>query len=322
MSILNYNRRIKNHIKKAENVFLVGHKDLDLDAIGSCLGMYQYVRTCNTNVYIVIDDKKPELGVKRILEKIGDSYNIISSKEATKKIEKRSLLIILDTNKEMLLQNPKLLKQFRDVIVIDHHGINESTIGKGIIIIDFETSSTCEMITEFLSYNKISFSSETATSLLSGIVLDTNNYVLKTTSDTFKISHFLCEKGADMNKVQYLLKQDLKDYIARQKVITDVKLIKDIAITKGSQKQKYRREDLAKIADTLFQFSGIEASFVVGKIEKDKIGISARSVGNIDVGKVLEILGGGGNSHEAATKITGMTLKEVYEELKRLIKML
>ena len=131
-----------------------------------------------------------------------------------------------------------------------------------------------------------------ATLLLSGIVLDTNNFTLKTNSETYYAAYYLSSMGASTKKVQYLLKQDLKEYIERQSLITNVDIIdKRIAIAKGNPYTIYRREDLAKIADTLLFFNDIEASFVIAKSTSKTIAISARSMGNFNISNILTPLG-------------------------------
>lgn len=310
----------KNKIKKASTIFIMGHKELDLDALGAALGISLYASTKGKKNYIVIDDRRQETGVRKTREKVKNDFNFIKGKDAKKLIDKKSLLIIVDTNKKELVQNKEVFSLIDNIVVVDHHDLGETSISKGLIIVDTDASSTCEMIAELLEYSKTNVNISIATALLSGIMLDTNNYVLKTTSRTFKISYYLTKQGVDPIQVQYLLKQDLKLYIARQKVITEVKLVKKIAIAKGKQREKYRREDLAKIADTLLLFNGVEASFAVGRVDKTTIGISARSLGNINVGKILEMFNGGGDEHEAAARINNKTVTAVRNELMDLIK--
>ena len=312
----------KNKIKKASNILIMGHRDLDLDALGAALGISLYASKLDKTSYIIIDDRRQEMGVRKTREKVKNNFNFIKGVESKKLIDKKSLLIIVDTNKKDLLQNREIYSLITNVVVVDHHDIGESSINRGLLLIDTEASSTCEMIAEMLEKSKIKVDTSVATALLSGIMLDTTNYVLKTTSRTFKISYYLTLCGVDPLQVQYLLKQDLKLYIARQKVITEVKLIKKVAIAKGKQREQYRREDLAKIADTLLLFSGVEASFAVGRIDKTTVGISARSLGNINVGKILEFFKGGGDEYEAATKISNKTVITVRNELIELIKFL
>ncbi len=315
-------KRVKEIIEKASSVFVVGHKDLDLDAVGSCLAIYNYVHSKNKDVYLIVDDRKMERAVSKVIKELSNTVNFINSARAINLKDKKSVLIVMDTNKCYLLQNPILNDNFFEKIVIDHHEMGEGSINDGEIIVDTEASSTCEMMTDFLKTSDFTIDSYLATVLLAGIVLDTNNYVLKTDSNTFYYSYYLTTCGASPNKVQYLLKQDLNKYIKRQKMITNVKIINKIAVTRGLQGEVYRREELAKTADTLLLFNNIGSSFVVAKIDKNTVGISARSIENVNVGKILERFGGGGDAHEAAAKITDTTVNKVEKELINIIKLL
>lgn len=318
MTLIDKKREIDRCIKSASSIYIMGHKYLDLDAIGSAIGIYEYIKKFNKNTSIIVNDKRLEDGVKKIIDKMGDLYLLKKSKDIV--FDKKSLLIVVDTNKEILLQDDKVLSCFDKIIVIDHHDLSDSSIRKGLVVVDEDASSTCEMVADFLEYTKTEIDEDVSTILLSGIVLDTNNYALKTTANTFKVSYFLMRKGADSTYVQYLLKQNLKKYIERQKVITNVKIVKNIAISCAKSTLFYRREDLARIADTLLFFDKIEASFVIGKLEKNTVGISARSLGNIDVGEILENFNGGGDNHEAGARVENTTIREIEEKLKELVK--
>lgn len=322
MKIIDQYKKINKLIQESSSVFVVGHKDLDLDALGGCLSMHNYVATKKSNVYFIVDDVRSEKAVAKVIKELSDTIKFIKGDHALKLKNKDSLLIILDTNKDYLLQNDDLNKEFDNKIVIDHHGEGDGTIYDSLLIIDNDASSTCEMMTEFLKLNDFVIDSYLATILLSGIILDTNNYVLKTDSNTFYYSYYLTTCGANPTKVQYLLKQDLKKYIKRQKMITNVKIINNIAITKGPQNEIFRREEIAKTADTLLLFNKIEASFVVARIDKDNIGVSARSMGKINVGQVLGMLGGGGDIHEAAAKLSNTSVNKVENEILNIIKIL
>lgn len=189
------------------------------------------------------------------------------------------------------------------------------------MIIDTEVSSTCEMITELIEFYDIEIESYYATVLLAGIVLDTNNFTLKTNPETYYAAYYLTNLGASAKKVQYLLKQDIKEYTERQKLLADIETINDkIAFTKATQYTIYRREDLAKVADTLLFFNNIEAAFVIGKISKNTVGVSARSLGNYEINKILEKLGGGGNNYNGAAKFENTTISKVEQQLKKIIK--
>lgn len=321
MQLINY-KEIRKIVKNSKNIFIMGHKDIDLDALGSALGLYCYSLNYKKKAYIIIDDKIIESSSNKVLQKYNNKINIIKSNDIDKYFDLNSLLIIVDTNKKELLQNPKLIDKFYNILILDHHLKSKSSISLPNVkmIIDTAASSTCEMITDMLIYENIILDSYIATTILAGIVLDTNNFILKTTSNTYYCSYYLTKYGADPKEVQYLLKQDIKDYIERQKVITEVKIINKIAISKGLKAKKYRREDLAKIADTILLFDNIEASFVIGELDKKTIGISARSMGNVDVGKILETLSGGGDRYEAGAKITDKSIDEVASEIIKISK--
>lgn len=320
MKIIESAKDIKRIIKNHKTVFITGHKGLDIDAIGSSLGMYSIIKSYNREAYIIVDDENLEAGVKKVID---DQINVkfIKSSEIENLKSKSNLLIVVDTNKINLLPNETLINQFTNIIVIDHHQTNEKSIKNGLIIIDKEKSSTCEMITELINNYKVNIAPEIATALLSGIVLDTNNFTLTTTKDTYYSAYLLTKLGANPKKAGSYLKQDINDYIIQQQAITNVEVIKGkYAITVCSDKIIYKREELARIADTLMEFNRIEASFVLGKIAKDIIGLSARSEESIDVGKLAEKFGGGGSNTEAAAQINSNNLSKEKENLMSIIR--
>lgn len=323
MKIIESYKQINKYIESSSNVFVVGHKDLDLDALGASLAIYNYVDSVNKEVYFIFDDKRSEAAVSKVIKDLQGDIRFIDTLKALQLKNADSLLIVIDTNKKYLLQNPILADNFDSIVVIDHHEKGEGSFTNAkLSIVDTDASSTCEMLTEFLKLNKFIIDSYLATILLSGIILDTNNYVLKTDTNTFYYSYFLTTCGAEPKKVQFLLKQDLEKYIKRQKMITNVRMIRNIAITKGNNNEVYRREEIAKAADTLLLFNNVEASFVIAKIDKNTIGVSARSLGELNVGKILGMIGGGGDAHEAAVKINGTTTAKIEKEILNIIKFL
>ncbi|MBR3049273.1 MAG: DHH family phosphoesterase [Bacilli bacterium] len=323
MAILKEKRKIFKAIRHAKTIFLMGHKDLDLDALGSCVGLELLLKKKKKDCYIVIDDKDHELGVEKVLRELEGCINVIKSENIDKVINpnlNKNLLIVLDTNKTDLVQSKDLLKKVDKKLVIDHHDLGKSTIKDAIMINDTNSSSTCEMITKLIEHNDVDIDSYYATILLSGIVLDTNNFTLKTSKDTYYAAFYLASLGASAKKVQYLLKQDIEEYKERQKLMTSIdKIDKKIAFTKAGPNTIYRREDLAKVADTLLFFNDIEASFVIGKIGKNTVGLSARSLGNYDIIKILEKLGGGGDEIEGAARFENTTLSKVEKMIKEYI---
>ena len=324
MKIISQKRALNREIRKSKCIFLMAHKDLDLDALGSCIGMYMLLKKRRKKSYIIIDDVNHELGVEKVLKELEGCLKIIKSKDLEKYLyprQSKNLLMILDTNKTELVQSKDALNSIERKLVIDHHDLGKTTIKNAMIIDDNEASSTCEMITQLIEHYDVEIESYYATVLLSGIVLDTNNFTLKTNADTYYAAYYLSSMGASTKKVQYLLKQDLKDYIERQKLITNVDIIDEkIAIAKGGPYMMYRREDLAKIADTLLFFNDIEASFVIAKSNSKTIAISGRSLGNHNIAKILTPLGGGGVSTSGAARISDSTISKVEAKLKQILK--
>ncbi len=321
MKIIDKRRELNKAIRGSKNVFLMAHKDLDLDALGSCIGLSTVLSQKKKNCYIIIDDKSHELGVEKVLRELEGCIKIIKSEDIDKYLYpklSKNLLIILDTNKTDLVQSKELLKKIENKVIIDHHDTSKTTIKGALTIIDNEVSSACEMIAELIEYYDVELEPYYATVLLSGIVLDTNNFTLKTTAETYYAAYYLSSLGASAKKVQYLLKQDIMEYTERQKLLADIQTINNrIAFTKATPYTIYRREDLAKVADTLLFFNNIEASFVIGKIGKDTVGISARSLGNYNISKILEKLGGGGDTYNGAARFEKTTISKVEQMLKK-----
>ena len=324
MEIVKKRKALLKKIKHAKKIFIMAHKNLDLDALGSSIGLYKILKSKKKECYIIIDDKRHELGVEKILKELDGCIDIIRGekiKEKLHKNEKNNLLVILDTNKKELVQSEEALKLFSNKVIIDHHTLGKTTIKDAYIIQDEESSSTCEMITNLIEAYDVEIDPYFATIILSGIVLDTNNFMLKTSKETFYSAYYLTSLGASAKKVQYLLKQDIEEYTEREKLLSKLEVINDkIAFTKATAKTIYRREELAKLADTLLFFNNIEASFVIGKIDKNTVGVSARSLGNYNISKILESLGGGGDEDAGAVTFKKKTIAQVEKLLKAEIK--
>lgn len=324
MEILKKRKVLTKKINHAKKIFIMAHKNLDLDALGSSIGLYKILKKKKKECYIIIDDKCHELGVEKILKELDGCIDIIRGeklKEKLHKTNKNNLLIILDTNKKELVQSEEALKLISSKVIIDHHALGKTTIKDAYIIQDEESSSTCEMITNLIEAYDVEIDPYFATILLSGIVLDTNNYTLKTTKETFYASYYLTSLGASAKKVQYLLKQDIKDYTEREKLLSKLEVINGkIAFTKAMASTIYRREELAKLADALLFFNDIEASFVIGKIDKNTVYVSARSLGDYNISKILDKLGGGGDEDAGAVTFKKKTITQVEKLLKLEIK--
>lgn len=313
-----FNNDLKKLIKKSNNIYIVGHNYIDLDAFGASLGISLVASKFKKKSFIIIDDNILEKSVDKAYFSVKERFNFIKSNTIDEKDYLKSLLIIVDTNKDYLVSID--YKKFSNVVIIDHHDMDKNTISSNLKLIDTKKSSTCEIISYLLQINKVKFSNTVSNIIFSGIVLDTNNFILKASCDTFKTATFLLSNGASTTSVQYLLKQDIKKFMNRQKMLANILFLKDnIAVVRGVKNEFYRREDLAKNAETLLLFEKVETSFVIGKLNETEVGISGRTLGNLNIGKIMKKLGGGGNPSEGAASLKNVEIKDVLDKLKDIL---
>lgn len=308
--------KIKKCIMSSDEVVITSHKNIDLDAIGSMLGMYYIANLFNKNAYLVIEDENMAKEVKRSLQTIKESDKIITStyEDVKNKINNKTLLIITDVNKKSRIQNEKLLK-INNKILIDHHIKSEDALSDLLYeYVDINESSTTEIIMKLVDELNIYIPSYIATIMLSGIYIDTNGFMLKTSESTHICAANLYKFGADNIEAQYLLKQNFEEFKRRQKIISNTEFYNTIGIA-VEDKLLYQSTELAKASDVILTFNEVEVSFAIAKLDEDTIGISARSLGNIDVEKIMTTFGGGGHKLNAAAQIKNLTVEEIKEKL-------
>ncbi len=313
----------KLKIRKYKNVFITSHKDLDFDALGSMLGMYYFVKSFKKDCFLVIEEKRHELGVHKVIKQIKKTKDVklFSYKKVKKLINKNSILIITDTRKKELIQSELLFENIKNKIFIDHH-IEKNNVDEdnSEYIGNEEHSSACEIVAGFLKSTLVKIPSYVATTMLCGIKVDTADFNVKTSSNTYKAAHNLIKMGADNKEAQILLKQPLKNYIERQDLIARTEIIDEkIAISYGFPEKIYEREELAKVSDALLKFEKIETCFTIGRLSKNTVGVSVRSIGEISASKVMEKLGGGGDNHDAATQIKNTTILDTRDAILEII---
>lgn len=307
---------LTEYIKKYDNILIMTHKNPDLDGITSAIMLSQIINSFDKKSNILVKNTITNKSVNKMLQKLNENninYNIVNN------VTNESLLIILDVNKEAILENKKVLELFDDVIVIDHHIKSNNYIKSTISYVNANLSSIAEFMTNYAKYLNKKIDSILATSLLAAIEIDTNNYTFKTNSDTHKTSAYLFDCGADNIIKQDILKESKDEYLKRQELLKNTQMIKDKAICLFDNKI-YKKEELALTSEELISFEGIEASFTIGKIEPKVIGISARSTGYINVEEIMTKLNGGGHFNEAATEIQNKSLSEVKQMLLEVIK--
>ena len=305
----NFFKILDEEINNHKNIIIMGHKNPDLDCIGSSLGLYYSIEK---ECYIFkTEDNLNDSMTKafKVLEK--KEINFINKTNYKEKIN-NTLLIITDLHRKSLLEHEEILNEIKDVIVIDHHIIGKDKIETKLEYINREVSSATEIVTHYLKYKEKTVDSDIATIMLAGIEIDTNGYNMKTTEQTFKTAAFLMNMGADNILKQNILKIKKEDYINRTEQIKNSYMINNMMICKLDGKN-YNPSYLATMSEDLLRFDKVEASFTLGELSNKKIGISARSLGNINVETIMSSLGGGGHLTDAACQLE--TTIEASEKL-------
>lgn len=309
-------KKLNEYINEYDSFIIMGHKDPDLDSLGSSLGMCEIIESFDKKAYLFLDDKHLEeynSNINQAIKKMEKTI-ICVDERSYKKIDGKILLIITDVHTQERLEYPKLIEKF-DTIILDHHIKNKNYIKEAkFIYIDSNLSSMSELITYYSAYLNLDLDNVIATILLAGIEIDTNSFNLKTTNKTYEAASVLMEMGADSIMKQELLKGTKDDYIRRASYIKSSFMINEnmamCVINKITESKT-----LAEVAEEMLNFEDINASFALGKLDSETIGISARSLGDIDVSVIIKEMGGGGHSSNAATQIKNKTLKEVKQEL-------
>lgn len=305
---------LKDIVLDSDKVIVMGHKSPDMDAIGSAIGILKVAQTNDREGYIVIDFQDIDKSVRRLIEEIKatkpDLYGrFITPEDASEIITDETLLVIVDTHKPSMVIDERLLNRMDQVVVIDHHRRSDEFISHSLLVyMEPYASSTAELVTELLEYQpkKSKMDMLEATSLLAGIIVDTKSFTLRTGSRTFDAASYLRTQGADTVLVQKFLKEDVHTYIERSKLIEAVSFYKEgIAIAVGEPDEIHNQVIIAQTADTLLTMDGVVASFVIAMRSDDLVGISARSLGDVNVQVVMEMIEGGGHLTNAAAQVTG-----------------
>ncbi|MZQ82699.1 hypothetical protein GQF01_11365 [Paenibacillus sp. 5J-6] len=316
---------LRDLMKDSDKVIIMGHRFPDMDCIGASIGILKAVQVVGKEGYIVLEGVNPS--IQKVMETIAADERLhrwfITPEQAMQITTQRTLAVVLDTHKASMVAEPKLLQQTHRVVVVDHHRRSEEFINDATLVyMEPYASSTCELVTELLQYinEKLTMEVLEATTLLAGIVVDTKSFSLRTGARTFEAASYLRRNGADSALIQRLLKEDLDSYIERAEVIKHTETIHEhIALAVAEPNRKYSQLMIAQVADTLLNMTNIMASFVIAERPDGLIGISARSLGQMNVQLVMERLGGGGHLTNAATQLDGTTLEEATNRLKKVL---
>lgn len=311
---------LENLMKNSQNILIMGHSNGDIDSMGSSLGIYRLARSLGKEVNIVNNTFGLTLHsfMNALYEDEEYKEAIITKGEALEKANTDTLLIIVDTHKKSYAEVPELLDKTNQIVIIDHHRRSTDYIEDAILTFqEVYASSAAELVTEILQYaeSEIHLKTIEVESLYAGIMMDTKNFTFKTGVRTFEAAAYLRKFGIDIIKVKKWFQSDLDTYNAISDIVKHAEITNDtIAISMYEKKDKDANIICAKAADELLTISDITASFVIGDIG-EKVCISGRSIGDINVQVILEKLGGGGHITLAGAQVEGMSLDEVKQEL-------
>ena len=310
-------------ILSASDLIVMGHKNPDLDSLGSAAGIFAISRFYDKKCHIVLN--RVTSSVKSLYDRLCSDGRyedvFIDSETAQSMLRRRTLLIVVDTHRAALTECPELIERTKKLVMFDHHRKCADAIENcSLTYHESYASSTSEMVTEMLMYIKgIRLTRTEIEGLLAGITLDTKNFAFKTGIKTFEAAAYLKKNGADTMSVRRLFKNSIGEYLARSDTVRSAEVIYgNMALSVLHQEVDNPVLLIAQTADELLNLEGIEASFVL--CESDgAVNISARSLGKINVQKLMEKLGGGGHQAGAAAQLQNATIAEAIETLKETI---
>jgi len=311
-------------IEGSDNVIIMGHRFPDFDAVGSALGVAFIARSLGKNAYIAADRSKSM--AKPLIEradKEGLSGIFVTADEAKHIMSqsKKHLLVIVDTHIQNFVEYEEILENSNMTVVIDHHRKAVDYIKDAVIFFhDPSASSASEMVTELIEYTPEAEKPDglTADALMAGIMLDTKNFILRSTPRTFEAAAFLKSNDADTVRVKKLFSNDIENHYARNRIISGAKKYRNCAIAVADETSDDIRMISAQAADELLNVAGVDASFVIFKLN-DIICVSARSYGAVNVQVLMEKLGGGGHQTMAAAQISNSDIEKVTADVMRKI---
>ena len=319
---------LKDLMEEASEIIVMGHQFPDMDAIGGCLGIRRIAKMNQKKAWIITNENQFSHDIHKLMDVIREQKDlredIITPEEALEKLTPNTLVILVDVSRPVIAASPEVLEQANKIVVIDHHRRSQDFPKNPVLVyIEPYASSTGELITELFEYQNNyaeSIQPIEATAMLGGIIVDTRNFTLRTGSRTFDAASYLKSVGADTILIQRLLKENVETYLLRSHLLNSLILLdNNIGIVQGEEDTPYPTVVAAQTADMMLSMENIDASFVVTKREDGRIGISGRSLGNKNVQRVMEKMGGGGHLSNAATQLSDTTIEEAVIQLKEVI---
>lgn len=323
--------RVKAHalreiITGKDQVLVMGHRMPDADSFGAAVGIYRIAQTLGRKAHIVLNEVPPSIQPMVELFRNSSEYEedmIINNQTAIESAGSNTVLVVVDVNKPSITECPDLLRFCKSVVVLDHHRQGTETIENATLsYVEPYASSSCELVSEILqyTYDNIKIHSEEADCMYSGIMIDTNNFFIKTGVRTFEAAAFLRRSGADVTRVRKLFREDAQGYRAKADAVSQAEIYKQCFAISICTADELPSPTVigAQAANELLNIRGVKASFVLTDFQ-GKIYVSARSIDEVNVQLIMERMGGGGHLNTAACQMEGVGIIEAIGVLKRTI---
>ena len=313
--------------KDVDQVFVQGHQRPDMDSVGSGIGVVKIARLHGVKAHFLLDTEHCNYDVDRLVKKMQDKNPkldlFISPEEANVEATPNSLLVLVDHSKYSITYDQNLYNQLKNrIVVIDHHRRGEEFPENPMLTyVEPYASSASELVTEMVEYqqpeedNRVLTNLE-ATAMLAGITVDSKEFSLRTGTRTFDAASYLRSIGADSSLVSEILKEDISSFLVRTHLVSSLQMLRPkMAIMQGPENKIIDPIITAQAADTALDLEGVAASFAITRRSNESIGISARSMGKINVQVIMEKLDGGGHLSNAATQLKDISVDEACQKL-------
>ena len=321
---------IRDFIEKSSQVFIMGHNQSDLDAFGSMIAVYHMAKASKKPAFMIIEEPKLDLTTQKVLEVVREelpTFNerLMIPEEAIRQINDTSLLIVVDSQSPKIVMSKEVLEKSQKLIVIDHHRVGEESFDADFSFIEPYASSTIELVMELLGFynleDEIEISNIEATVMYGGLIVDTNNFSYRTGSRTFEVASKLKDLGADITAAKLWLRRDLLRTLEINRLLDKVEIYLDrfaFVVTSDIYEDRIL---LAQVAEALLTINGIDAAFMICRLDVETIGVSARSYQNVNVQLLMEAIGGGGHLNSAAAQVKNQSVSQVYEQIKNYLEL-
>lgn len=317
-------QRLEKIFGETDKVFIMPHVHPDTDSLGSSMGALKLANTYNKQAYIVLDRNNVDKTVDKILQLVEYEYiglldQIISPSQALEMMGREDLVILVDHHNYGQMMDSRVLNVVKNLVIIDHHRKLSDAVPDALVShIEPYASSTVELMSEMIdqSTKEVELNQFEATVMLSGIIVDTNNYMYRTGTRTFEASAFLRKFGADTFKVKSILREGLEEIQLKSQLLSNAEVIhKKFSIVIVPDEIETSRSLLAKVADVLLEIEDTIAAFAIGDLGEGIVGISARSLEGFNVQVIMEKFGGGGHLNNAGSQIESEDIKQVRLDL-------